>query len=336
MPPLTRRLAIALALAAAALLGPGRAAACTVSAASTNLGSASSYTVASTSQAGSGSAGLQCDVTLALLAAHYIALRVDASTFQLTGPGGQTIPFVASLTQNGPQLPLNTLQNLSSTPLLTLLGGAGNTVPIYFRTTATPALRAGTYTGFLDLRWYYSVCSVGVVACLSYSNSPGLTRPLAGTPTVLGTGAPVRITVSLVVQNDCMITAPAATFGSAPLVGSFNPITRTILIRCSAGAAYSVGLDDGANADGNVRRMRAGTGAAASYLRYEIYKTAGSTERWGATGTARRSSASAESNPGIYDSVTSQGYTYRAAILPGQVTPPAGDYADTVRVDVAF
>ncbi|TDW61820.1 spore coat protein U-like protein [Novosphingobium sp. PhB55] len=324
----------ALALFLALALSPQRAAACTVSAASTNLGSVSSYSVASTAQQGSGSSGLQCDVALALLATHYVALRVDASTFLLTGPSGQTIPFVASLAQNGTPLTIGTLQNLSSTTLLSLFSGTNNSIPIYFRTTATSALRAGTYTGFLDVRWFYSVCTLGVAVCLAYDSSPGFVRPLLGTPTNWGTGTAVRISITLVVQNDCIITAPTAAFGSAPLVGSFNPITRTILIRCSAGTAYTVGLDDGSNAASGLRRMRAGT--TANYLQYEIYKTASSTDRWGATGSARRSSASADSNAGTYDSLTSQGYTYRAALLPGQVTPPAGAYSDTIRIDVAF
>ncbi|WP_313436280.1 spore coat U domain-containing protein [Novosphingobium sp.] len=328
------RLFSALAILLVAMLATDRAAACTVSSTSTNLGSVSSYTAASTAQQGSGSAGLQCDVTLALLATHYVAFRVDASTFLLTGPGGKTVPFVASLTQNGTPLTTGVLQNLSSTTLLTLFGGTNNSIPIYFRTTPTAALPAGTYTGFLDVRWYYSVCSVGVAVCLSYSSSPGLVRPGLGTAINWGTGTAVRITVTLTVQNDCIITAPAAAFGSAPLVGSFNPITRTILIRCSAGTAYTVGLDDGSNASGGVRRMRAGT--TANYLQYEIYKTAASTERWGATGTARRASATADANAGVYDSLTSQSYTYRAAILTGQTTPPGGAYTDTIRIDVAF
>lgn len=335
MPTVSRLLALFTAMLTCVLLS-ARAEACTVSAGSANLGQVSSYTVGTTSQQGSGSAGLQCDITLALLATHYLGLRIENTTLLLTGPGGLTIPYIPSATQNGAALPLNTFQNVSSTPLLSLFSGAGGTVPIYIRTTATTALRAGDYTGSFDLRWYYSICTVGVALCLAYDNSPGLQRPLAGAPTNWGTGVVSRITVTLTVQNDCIINAPAAGFGSAPLVGSFNPITRTIQIRCSAGTSYTVGLDDGANPSGSVRRMRFTSGTTSNYLNYEIYKTTSSTERWGSVGAARRASGTAETNPGIYDSVTTQSYTYRAAILPGQVTPPGGTYTDTVRLDVAF
>ncbi|WP_324699099.1 spore coat U domain-containing protein [Novosphingobium sp. RL4] len=334
--PFLKRLpcGIAATLAAWSMM-PGTAGACTLSATSTNLGSLSSYTVANTAQAGSGSAGLQCDILLAALTTHYVGLQVDASTFRLTGPSGQTIPFTASLSANGAALAIGSFQNLSSLSIVSLFAGTNNSIPLYFRTTATSGLRAGRYTGFLDLRWFYSVCSLGAAVCLSYSSSPGFVRPGLGVALNWGAGSTVRVNVELTVLNDCIITAPAASFGSAPLVGSFNPITRTILIRCSAGASYTVGLNDGNNADGTVRRMRK-IDNSSNYLRYEIYKSASSTERWGSVDSTRRSSATADTNQGIYDSVTTQSYTYRAAVLPGQITPAAGDYSDTIRIDVAF
>lgn len=331
MPTLTRLAGTSL-LFAAAMLAPEAASACTTSTTSTNIGSFSSYRVASTPQQGSGQAGLQCDIFLAALTTHYIGLRVEASTFELTGPTGQTIPYTASLSAGGTPLTVGNVRDLSSLSLVSLLSGTNNSVPIYFNTSAAAGLRAGNYSGFIDLRWYYSVCSLGVALCLAYSSSPGFVRPLLGPATVWGTGVPVRVNVQLTVENDCVITAPNIAFGSAPLVGAFSPVTRTILIRCSAGAAYSVGLNDGNNPDNGVRRMRSGT----NYLRYELYKTAASSDRWGAVGTGRRSSATADANAGIYDSTTTQGYTYRAAILPGQITPPVGSYSDTIRIDVAF
>ncbi len=325
------RLNYVLAALVAALI-PAGASACTTSTTSTDLGDASSYAVATTPQQGSGSAGLECNIVLAALATHYVGLRVDASSFLLTGPTGQTIAYTAALTANGPPLTVGNFQNLSSISLVSLFAGTNNSIPVYFGTAATPGLRAGSYSGFLDLRWYYSVCSLGVAVCLAHSSSPGFVRPIIGPPVTWGTGVPVRVNVELTVENDCIITAPNASFGPAPLVGSFNPITRTILIRCSAGAAYTVGLGDGNNPDNGVRRMRSGS----NYLRYEIYKTTTSPDRWGSVGGARRASATADTNAGVYDSVTTQEFGYRAAILAGQVTPPAGVYTDTILLDVAF
>ena len=279
MPTLNRWPLVALALAAGALFAP-EARACTTATANIDLGSHSSYSVAATVQQGSGSAGLQCDILLAALTTHYVGLRVDASSFILSGPGGSQIAYIASLAPNGTPLAVGSFQNLSSTSLLSLFGGTNNSIPIYVRTAAAPGLRAGTYTGTIDLRWYYSVCSLGVALCLSYSNSPGFVRPVPIITAInWGTGVAVRVNVELRVENDCLITAPDLDFGSAPLAGSFDPVTRTILIRCSAGA---------------------------------------------------------DSNAGVYDSVTTQGFAYRAEILPGQTTPAAGSYTDTIRIDVDF
>lgn len=322
---------IGLAFATALFIIPERALACTVSAATTDLGSHSSYVAAASERTGSGSAGLSCDVVLAVLSAHYVALRVDASTFQLSGSGGGSIGYQALLAPNGTPLSVGSFVNLSSLSVVSLFSGTNSSVPIYLRTIPTSGLRAGTYTGHIDLRWYYSVCSLGVAICLAQSTSPGFNRPLIG-PIEWGTGTPVRIAIDLRIENDCIIDAPDADFGAAPLVGSFNPITRTIQIRCSAGATYTVGLDNGSHALGSVRRMQ----GSAGYLAYEIYKSAVSPDRWGGFGAERRASSSADLNAGIYDSTTIQSFTYRAAIDPAQATPPAGNYRDTIMLDVEF
>jgi spore coat protein U-like protein len=306
---------------------------CTTSGTNIDLGHHTSYAAAANPATGSGSSGLSCDILLAALTAHYVGMRVDASSFVLTGPGGQTIAYTAALTPNGAPLTTGNFQNLSSLSLVSLFAGTNSSIPLYIRTSASPALRAGTYSGSLDIRWYYSVCALGVAVCLAHSASPGFVRPVPlVTPINWGTGTAVRVDISLTIDKDCVIDAPKLDFGSAPLVGAFNPVTRTIRIRCSAGAAYTVGLDDGGRASGATRRMASGT----HFLAYEIYKSASSADRWGNVGTTRRSSASADANAGIYDSITAQSFTYRAAILPGQVTPPAGTYSDTVRIDVEF
>lgn len=329
---LSRRWALRAAAIAALALAPDAASACTVATASTDLGSHSSYVAAAAARQGSGSAGLSCDILLAALTVHYVGLKVDASTFQLTGPGGNSIAYQASLAPNGTALTVGNFQNLSSLSLVSLFAGTNNSIPLFIRTTPTAGLRAGTYSGSIDLRWYYSVCSLGVAVCLVHSASPGFVRPVLLTPLNFGTGTAVRVNIELRIENDCVIQAPQLDFGAAPLAGSFNPVTRTIQIRCSAGAAYTVGLDNGSHPAGSVRRMVNGS----NHLSYEIYKSAVSPDRWGVVGPERRSSASADVNPGVYDSLTNQSYTYRAVIDPAQTTPPAGNYRDTVRIDVEF
>ena len=93
MPKLRRR---PLAITAAALVAcatPGAAQACTTSTTSLDLGEHSSFTLAAAPQAGSGSAGLECDILLAVLGVHYIGFQVDASTFLLTGRAAARFPM---------------------------------------------------------------------------------------------------------------------------------------------------------------------------------------------------------------------------------------------------
>ena len=72
--------------------------------------------------------------------------------------------------------------------------------------------------------------------------------------------------------------------------------------------------------------------SGANRLSYEIYKGS-SSNRWGSAGTERWSStiSSAVSADGL-----TRGYNYTARILTSQSTPPAGNYSDSVVVDLSF
>ena len=57
---------------------------------------------------------------------------------------------------------------------------------------------------------------------------------------------------------------------------------------------------------------------------------------WGSVGAERRSSAAAQVNPGIYDGIVQQGFTYGARIDPAQTTPQVGHYVDNIVLDIEF
>jgi spore coat protein U-like protein len=67
-------------------------------------------------------------------------------------------------------------------------------------------------------------------------------------------------------------------------------------------------------------------------MSYEIYKEA-TANRWGSSGSERWSSGASSqvSADGLLRS-----YNYTARVLTTQATPPAGNYSDTLVVDVAF
>ena len=102
---------------------------------------------------------------------------------------------------------------------------------------------------------------------------------------------------------------------------------QTINVVCSKGSTYTVGLSNGSYYSGTTRQMASGT----NRLAYDIYKGTTTTNRWGPSGSDRWSSANSTSLNA--DTVTQ---LYTAQILTTQNTPAAGNYSDSVVVDVAF
>ncbi|ELP26713.1 Csu type fimbrial protein [Pantoea eucalypti] len=196
-----------------------------------------------------------------------------------------------------------------------LLGSLNFALPVYLRTVPGQVVAAGTYSVTLNMAVTYRICtSIGVGnLCLSEQQGSGV----------------IPINVTAVLTNDCTtITAPNISFGSAPLVSSFSAVSQTINVLCSKGSTYTVGLNNGSYPAGSVRNMASG----ANRLSYEIYKSATS-NRWGAAGTERWSSTT--STAVSADGLT-RGFNYTARILTTQNTPPAGNYSDSVVVDLSF
>ncbi len=66
----------------------------------------------------------------------------------------------------------------------------------------------------------------------------------------------------MTVSNDCVITAPNISFGSAPVISAFATVTgQTINLACTKGSAYTVGLSDGQHpvSAGGRRQMISGS-----------------------------------------------------------------------------
>ncbi|CNH98630.1 MULTISPECIES: spore coat U domain-containing protein [Yersinia] len=94
---------------------------------------------------------------------------------------------------------------------------------------------------------------------------------------------------------------------------------------CSANTAYSIGIDNGAHALVNQRRLLGGT---TEYVSYNLYKDSGYSQAWGTTGSdLLTGTATAISTPiplTIYSEV------------PTQATPTVSTYIDTVNVTVTW
>lgn len=304
---------------------------CSVSSANASLGSVSSLTLDTTGVPSTEvSTGLACGGFITVAVQNTYGVQIENNRLELKSADGGIIPFDI-LRGNGQTVPLNAIENMGNWQFLDFLGlfGARRGFPMRIGVPQLSGVVPGTYTATINTRWYYHVCEAGLVACLYYSGSPGIGNQgfLGMGGWGWGTGVLAPVTLTLVVTADCQITTRPISFGAEPSVEQFTTQSGAIGVKCSAGTPYTVGINNGNNAVGDQRNMRGG----ASLLAYEIYKPGTSNERWG-TGSAGRSSLSAEINPGIHDGVTAQEYQFRAEIMKNQATPPPGDYSDVLQV----
>lgn len=308
-------------------------AACGLPSSSASLGTVTSFAVNTTASSTTGNINVNCGAgsVLSLLSTNNITLSLSGAsapvasrgTLTLAGGSATDVIPVRLCTTNTCTKELTiggTSQVYSSTQLVNLvglLGGLNFTIPLTVQTVPGAVVAAGTYTGILNVGVSYRICTgIGIGGlCLIGSDQNG--------------SGIVPLTVTMVITNDCTtITAPNVSFGSAPLVSSFTSINQNISVICTKGSTYTVGLSNGNNANGSVRNMASG----ANRLSYEIYKGTTS-NRWGPTGSDRWSSPTSTS-------VSSDGLTrtfnYTASILSTQTTPAAGNYTDSVVVDLSF
>ena len=295
---------------------------CTVAgvASPASYGPISSTLVRTAAQSTSSSnAGLTCTAGgISLLGEAYFKATITSSNSGMVGPTGDVIAYTI-YASNSIAKPITRGQAFDFSSNGLLGATAPSMIPLYF-TTAANNVAAGVYTETLNVRWDWSYCTgLGVLGiCLGYDT---------------GSNKISTLTVSMTVANDCTISAPSISFGSAPVVSAFSTVSQTVSVNCTKGSAYTVGLGDGTHpvSVGGRRQMMSG----GNYLAYDIFQSAGTT-RWGSVGAARRASTTAEVNPGTGLGSGSQIFNYNAKIYTDQATPPAGTYTDSVVLDVSF
>ncbi|MPT48006.1 MAG: spore coat protein U [Sphingobium sp.] len=233
---------------------------------------------------------------------------------------GDKIPFMICRNSScGQNYTIGNNIEWTSTTLLGLLNlftGPNGSLPLYIKTMPGANIAAGQYSSSIEIRWNWNICVFGVLYCVTYDSGDEIQN----------------ITVALDVRNDCSITAPNVNFGSAAFTDSFDAITQPIIILCSKGAAYTVGINDGLHGSAGSRHLSNGTNSIA----YDLYYPASGQDRWGSLAGERVSSNEATTNGGSYNGVAGQSFTYKAEIIPGQPTPPGGIYTDTLTIDILF
>lgn len=191
-----------------------------------------------------------------------------------------------------------------------------NSAPIYARVPSGQSLPASnafqSQIGGAMLYWAWSN-SAYPPDCTSGSGGAGTATFYQG--------------VTASVDNSCRITlATDLDFGNAGALTSTRDQTSTIMVRCPTGTNWRLGLNNGSNPNGNVRRMR---NAAGNYVTYELYRDGARSQRWGNTvGTdTANGTGQGEGSP-----VTQTVY----GRVPAQASAPSGSYADTVTVTLTY
>lgn len=164
------------------------------------------------------------------------------------------------------------------------------------------------------------------ISCLMISN-PFI--PEANAATINGT-----LQIKVNVEQACNLNSGDNSVIDFGTWGKFSGSTKAqtaesygIELQCTKGIDYKIGLDNGLNptnaVDFNDRRMKFGT----NYIKYYLYKEVTQTNYWGSIASGY--SLSATSNGDV------QKYPVFAGI-PAQATPAAGQYSDTVKVEVTY
>lgn len=193
-----------------------------------------------------------------------------------------------------------------------------NSVPIYGRVPAGQNLPATngfqTQLGGSALYWSWSN-SAYPANCMTAGSGGGRGN------TTFYTSA------SATVSNSCRITLSTdLDFGTVGALFANRDQTSTIIVRCPAGTNWRLGLSNGSNASGTVRRMRS---AASNYITYELYRDAARTQRWGNTpGTDTSDGTGAGETSPLTQTVYGR--------VPPQATAPAGAYTDIVTVTLTY
>ena len=204
-----------------------------------------------------------------------------------------------------------------------VIGGGGNTsATMYARVPVQAGLASGNFSNAFS----------GTHTRLDYRYN----EQLIGTPnypascTTGGDGggnASFPFTATASVPNHCLfstVTNLAFSNVAGPISANQDQ-TSAIGLTCTLRTPWQLGLNNGQNASGSIRRMRLGT--TGNYVNYELYRNAGRTLRWGDTLDTDTLSG------------TGSGLTQTIDVF-GRVPPPqsvpAGDYKDVITVTMTF
>ncbi|MGX7927547.1 Csu type fimbrial protein [Tsuneonella sp. HG094] len=117
---------------------------------------------------------------------------------------------------------------------------------------------------------------------VSLAIAAGLAASPALAAGVTGQEATNTIQVSLNISTACTLTTNPMSFGTVTTATGGATASSDTRVNCTPGAAYTVNIDDGANAALGVRKLKSTSGAAT--VDYNIYTDGSRTVPWTSTG----------------------------------------------------
>ncbi|KAB1082377.1 spore coat U domain-containing protein [Neorhizobium galegae] len=139
--------------------------------------------------------------------------------------------------------------------------------------------------------------------------------------------ATTTFNVQMTINGQCVInSASNIDFGANGVINTNVDATGTIIVQCTSGTAYNIGLNAGTGTGATVAQRRM-TGPGAAVINYSLFRDSGHLTLWGNTiGTDTQTG----SGNGAAQSLTVYG-----RVAP-QTTPAPGSYADTVTVTLTY
>lgn len=185
------------------------------------------------------------------------------------------------------------------------------------QTALVPGSYVNNFTGgHTALNFRYSEALLGLGSFPASCTSGGS----AGTASTFAFNA----LASVVKQCNPSFTVDDIDFGTRGLLSGNVDVTATLRPQCTSTTPYQIGLSNGLNASGSIRRMKS---AANAYVSYELYRDSGRSLRWG---TALGSDTVSATGTG-----SAQALTVYGRVAP-QTTPAANNYSDTVTVTIIY
>lgn len=141
------------------------------------------------------------------------------------------------------------------------------------------------------------------------------------------TSTTTSFTVQITIQAACQInSASNINFGTNGVLSANVDATSQIVVQCTSGTPFSLGLNAGVGTGATVD-TRLMTGPSSATISYGLFRDSGHTQVWGNTvGTDRLTGTGTG---------TAQSFTVYGRV-PSQTTPGVGTYTDTVTATLTY